>query len=117
MEVSEEMTDVITTFTFDYTADEFPQEISLFLTSEHERKRPLVSLTWLTPDAREIRIADVTVEGPVTVRFSQEEKLQRRLDDVRPEIGLFADPDSDADDPRPLKGTYQARRRRTRFRR
>jgi len=107
MEVSEEMTDVITTFTFDYTADEFPQEISLFLTSEHEQKRPLVSLTWLTPDAREIRIADVTVEGPVTVRFSQEEKLQRRLDDVRPEIGLFADPDSDADDPRPLKGTYR----------
>ena len=106
-EVSEEMTDVITTFTFDFTADEFPQEISLFLTSEHEQKRPLVSLTWLTPDGREIRIADVTVEGPVTVRFSQEEKLERRLDGVKPEIGLFADPASDADDPRPLKGAYQ----------
>ena len=105
--VSEEMTDVITTFTFDYTADEFPQEISLFLTSEHEQKRPLVSLTWLTPDRREIRIADVTVEGPVTVRFSQEEKLQKRLDGVRAEIGLFADPASDEDDPRPLKGTYK----------
>ena len=105
--VSEEMTDVITTFTFDYTADEFPQEISLFLTSEHEQKRPLVSLTWLTPDGREIRITDVTVEGPVTVRFSQEEMLERRLNGVRPEIGLFADPASGEDDPRPLKGTYQ----------
>ncbi len=105
--VSEEMTDVITTFTFDYSADDFPQEISLFLTSEHERKRPLVSLTWLTPDGREIRIADVTVEGPVTVRFSQEEKLARRLDGERAEIGLFADPASDQDDPMPLKGTYR----------
>ena len=105
--VSEEMTDVITTFTFDYTADDFPQEISLFLTSEHEQKRPLVSLTWLTPDGREIRITDVTVEGPVTVRFSQEEGLERRLDGVRAEVGLFADPASPEDDPRPLKGTYQ----------
>ena len=105
-EISEEMTDVITTFTFDYTADAFPQEVSLFLTSEFEQKRPLVSLTWLTPDGREIPVADVTVEGPVTVRFSQEEKLERRLDGVKPEIGLFADPAS-GDDPKPLKGTYQ----------
>ena len=104
--VSEEMTDVITTFTFDYTADAFPQEISLFLTSEFDQKRPLVSLTWLTPDGREIRVADVTVDGPETVRFSQEEKLERRLEGVNPEIGLFADPAS-GDDPKPLKGTYQ----------
>ena len=105
--VSEEMTDVITTFTFDYTADEFPQEISLFLTSDYDQKRPLVSLTWLTPDGREFRITDVTVAGPVTVRFSQEENLQRRLNGVRPEVGLFADPTSSEDEPRPLKGTYQ----------
>ncbi len=105
-EVSEEMTDVITTFTFDYTADAFPQEISLFLSAEFDQKRPLVSITWLTPDGREIRVADVTVEGPETVRFSQEEKLQRRLDGVSPEIGLFADPASDGE-PVPLKGTYQ----------
>lgn len=104
--VSEEMTDVITTFTFDYTADAFPQEISLFLTSEFDQKRPLVSLTWLTPDGREIRVADVTVDGPETVRFSQEEKLERRLEGVNPEIGLFADPAS-GEDPKPLKGTYQ----------
>ncbi len=105
-EVSEEMTDVITTFTFDYTADTFPQEISLFLSAEFDQKRPLVSITWLTPDGREIRVADVTVEGPETVRFSQEEKLQRRLDGVNPEIGLFADPASEGE-PVPLKGTYQ----------
>ena len=105
-EVSEEMTDVITTFTFDYTADTFPQEISLFLSPDFDRKRPLVSITWLTPDGREIRVADVTVEGPETVRFSQEEKLQRRLDGVSPEIGLFADPSSEGE-PVPLKGAYQ----------
>ncbi len=105
--VSDDMTDVITTFTFDYTADAFPQEISLFLTSEYEQKRPLVSLTWLTPDGREIHIADVTVERSATVRFSQEEKLERHLKGVKPEIGLFADPASGEDDPKPLKGTYQ----------
>ena len=105
-DVSEEMTDVITTFTFDYTADTFPQEISLFLSAEFDQKRPLVSITWLTPDGREIRVADVTVEGSETVRFSQEEKLQRRLDGVSPEIGLFADPASDGE-PVPLKGRYR----------
>ncbi|MDE0069239.1 MAG: ABC transporter permease [Caldilineaceae bacterium] len=105
-DVSDEMTDVITTFTFDYTADAFPQEISLFLTSEYDQKRPLVSLTWLTPDGREIRITDVTVEHSATVRFSQEDKLERRLKGVSPEIGLFANPASGAD-PKPLKGAYQ----------
>ncbi len=105
-EVSEEMTDLITTFTFDYSADAFPQEISLFLSAEFDQKRPLVSITWLTPDGREIRVADLTVEGPETVRFSQEEKLQRRLDGVSPEIGLFADPASDGE-PVPLKGRYR----------
>lgn len=105
--VSDEMTDVITTFTFDYTADDFPQEISVFLTSTHDEKRPLVSLTWLTPDGREIRITDVTVEGATTVRFSQESRLERRLEGLQPEIGLFMDPESDPADPKPLKGTYQ----------
>ncbi len=104
--VSDGMTDIITTFTFDYTADEFPQEISLFLTSKYDQKRPLVSLTWLTPDGREIRVADVTVERSATVRFSQESKLERRLKGLKPEIGLFADPEA-GDDPKPLQGVYQ----------
>lgn len=105
--VSDEMTDVLTTFTIDYTADEFPQEISVFLTSQYDQKQPLVSFSWLTPDGREIRITDVIVERSETVRFSQESKLERRLQGVKPAVGLFADPQSAAAAPKPLKGTYQ----------
>ena len=100
-------TNVITTFTIDYTADEFPQEISVFLTSQYDQKLPFVSFSWLTPDGRKIRITDGTVERSKTVRFSQESKLERRLQGVKPAVGLFADPQLAAAAPKPLKGTYQ----------
>lgn len=105
--VSDEMTEVLITFTIDYTADEFPQEISVFLTSQYDQKLPWVSFSWLTPDGREIRITDVIVDRSETVRFSQESKLERRLQGVKPAVGLFADPQSAAAAPKPLKGTYQ----------
>lgn len=106
-QVGSDETNVITTFTIDYTADEFPQEISVFLTSQYDQKLPFVSFSWLTPDGREIRITDGTVERSKTVRFSQESKLERRLQGVKPAVGLFADPQSAAAAPKPLKGTYQ----------
>jgi peptide/nickel transport system permease protein len=102
--VSEEMTDISFSFTFDYPYDGFPQEISIFFETHYENKPPYISLTWLTPDGREIRIGDFSADKNYTYWLSLDEKLTRRLRGQLPEQGLFADPASE--DPVAVKGTY-----------
>jgi peptide/nickel transport system permease protein len=102
--VSEDMTDISFSFTFGYPYDGFPQELSLFFETQYEEKPPYISLTWLTPDGREIRIGDFSADKNYTYRISLDEKLKRRLKGQLPEQGLFADPTSEQ--PLALKGTY-----------
>ena len=93
------------TYTFDYQYDDFPQEISLYFTTSFDVKQPFVSILWITPDGRELRVADFGADKKMTYRLSQDEKLKRRLGGVPSMEGLFADPASET--PVPLKGTYQ----------
>jgi peptide/nickel transport system permease protein len=105
---SAELTDVIFSFTFDFPYDDFPREISVFFNAEYDRKAPHVSMTWLTPDGREIRIADRSVTQRETYRVSQDNLLQRRLGGALPHQGLFA-VDPRADVLVPLHGEYTLR--------
>lgn len=93
------------TYTFDYNYDDFPQEISLFLRTTYDTRQPFVSILWITPDGREIRVGDFGVARRHTYRLSQDTKLQRRLGGLPPMQGLFSDPNSER--LVPLKGTYQ----------
>jgi len=93
------------TYTFDFEADAVPQEMSIYFNTTYLEKQPFVSIYWNTPDGREIRVGDFGVDRKMTFRLSQDEKLKRRLGDVDPMEGLFADPDSETG--KPLKGTYQ----------
>lgn len=102
----EEFDEVTMEFNIDYHFDTFPPELILFLEAQFAEKAPFVSLTWITPDGREIRIADVTPKSSDSYRFAQDSKLERRLGGLKPEIGLFMDPNSDPAAPVPLKGTY-----------
>jgi len=102
--LKDDLTDVYMEFTFDYTADEFPQEIIMFFTSNFEKKAPYISLIWKTPDGRELDIGDFSIDKKYTRRLSQDEKLTKKLNGQPAEIGLFADPNSE--EPKPLKGTY-----------
>jgi len=99
--------DVILTFEFDYEYDDFPQEISAYFTSDYASKQPHVSMTWFTPDGREIRLGQLSLRRSETYRFAQDDRLMRRLRQVPPHIALLADPESDPDSPVPLKGTYR----------
>jgi peptide/nickel transport system permease protein len=101
-------TDIKMSYTFDYTADDFPQELSLFFKTEYVAKEPFASITWETPDGRTIRVGDLAVSRKQTYRISQDEALVRRLGGEKPEVGLFADPESpDPENPQVLKGTYK----------
>lgn len=101
--VTEEMTEVSYSFVFDYEYDGFPQEISLFISSEFQEKNPHVEVTWITPDGREIRIGSVQGETNMSYRISQDKNLVRRLDGELPHEALFADPENPDV---ALQGTY-----------
>jgi peptide/nickel transport system permease protein len=100
-------TDIKMSFTFDYQADEFPQEIALYFRSEFEEKDPFASVTLDTPDGRTIRVGDLGIGRKETYRVSQDEALVRRLGGLAPHVGLLADPNSpDPEHPEVLKGEY-----------
>jgi len=105
--VSEDRTEITISFPFDYPYDGFPQELSVFFTAQYNEKQPYVSLSWLTPDGREIRVGDTSIHPSDTYRISQDAKLKRRLNGELPERGLFADPA--AETLVPLKGAYELR--------
>jgi peptide/nickel transport system permease protein len=94
-------------YVFDFEYDSFPDELSLFFTSDFQEKLPHVELIWVTPDGREIRMETLSVERKKSYRVSQDTKLMRRLRSDYPQIALFADPESPEDNPIPLKGTYE----------
>jgi peptide/nickel transport system permease protein len=105
--------DITLLYTFDYPYDGFPKELTVFFETTYEEKSPYASLTWRTPDGREIRLGQVTLRPTETYRLGLDERLARRLRGVAPEIALFADPEKDT--PTPLKGTYQLEMRVTTF--
>jgi peptide/nickel transport system permease protein len=104
-EMSDGMSEVTITYTFDYNYQAFPQELILYLTSTYEEKQPYLAVLIVTPDGREIRVSEFAIDAEETYRFSQDTRLQRRLRGLPPMIGIFAIPDSDP--PVALEGTYQ----------
>ncbi len=108
--LSEGTTEVRYTFEFDYPYDDFPPEINIFARATYQDKQPFVEMMWITPDGREIRAGEFAPSESSSFRFSQDSRLQRRLerqtgiDDVPAEKGLFDDPEQEG--LQPLKGTY-----------
>jgi peptide/nickel transport system permease protein len=101
----QEISTVDITYSFDYEYDGFPQEMILYLTPIMKEKYPFVSIAWLTPDGRTIKIANMVVEHNATFRISQDPKLQTRLRTENVMEALFADPQVET--ATPLKGQYQ----------
>lgn len=92
-------------YPFDYAYDGYPQDLLLYLNASYQSKQPFASVYLITPDERKIHISDFGVSSRQTFRFSQEEKLLKRLRSEDVMTGLFSIPESDP--AAPLKGTYQ----------
>lgn len=103
--LSEEMTEVKITFSFDYPYEDYPQELMLYLNGSYREKKPYVAITIITPDGRELRANELSIDEAETYRFSQDQRLQRRLRGLAPMVGIFSVPDTDP--PVILQGTYQ----------
>lgn len=101
----ENISTVDISYSFDYSYDGFPDEMILYFNPTIIKKFPFVSISWITPDGRKFRIADMAVQYNSTFRFSQDLKLQTRLNTEKVLQALMADPQ--AENPTPLKGLYQ----------
>jgi peptide/nickel transport system permease protein len=100
-------TDIIMEFPVEYYFEDFPQEMTLYFQASYREKLPFASMTWITPDGREIRVGDTSVRYMETYRISLDTRLQRRLGGQLPHIGLLADPE--APTPVALQGTHLLR--------
>lgn len=104
---------------FDYPYQGFPQDILLHISSRYEQKRPHLTISWTTPDGRELYPKSPSLESENTYLFS--EYLDSRLYVMKnpawkdwfvtrgqnrtPEFyALFADPQ--AEEPIALPGNY-----------
>lgn len=103
--VGQDTIDITFSFDFDYPYSHFPDELILFFESEFQEKAPHITLTWLTPDGREIQFPSFSVEGAKTYDVSQDERLQRRLGGYPAIEGLLGDPNADM--LVPLRGSYK----------
>jgi peptide/nickel transport system permease protein len=90
-------------YAFDFSSDYYPQEMLLYLTSKYMEKQPFISLEWLTPDGRKIRIVNMALSPKQTYRFSQDEKLKTKLKTDNIITALFSDPKTG----HLIKGKYQ----------
>ena len=75
----------------------------MYFNAKYNEKQPFASIYWLTPDGREIRIADFGVDSKQTFRISQDDKLIRRLSGQPAMQGLFVGEDGET----PVKGIYK----------
>ena len=95
--------DITITYSFNYQADGFPQEMSLYFTNTFVNKQPFVTVRWLAPDGRNILIDNLGVMQRQTFRFSQNPNLLNQMAGTNPMQGLF----TYTDPKKPVKGKYQ----------
>jgi peptide/nickel transport system permease protein len=109
-------------YLFDYYYGDFPTEINLYLKGVFDEKSPFVSLKWITPDGREIKLKGLSTDNQRTYDFQEDIPARRWVSEnenwekwfnfskIFPTPNfylLFADPN--ADTPKVMNGLYQLR--------
>jgi peptide/nickel transport system permease protein len=90
---------------FDYSYDGFPKELNLFFEAKYKERQPHLSISWVTPDGRKIPLSDRGAKASDSYYISLDSQLIKKLQDLPPQVGLFADPL--VEKPIPLKGRYE----------
>ncbi len=75
----------------DYTWNDFPSELNLFVSTRFTDHEPFLRMTWFTPDGREIPLGGQRARDGQRIAISQNWDLERRLDGPV-HVQLFADP-------------------------
>jgi peptide/nickel transport system permease protein len=103
--ISEEITQLEIPFTFEFSADEEPQDLVIYFLSRYEKKQPYVTFTWLTPDGRKLDLGGFAITSSnQTYYLSRDERLQKKL--KNPDIVSVLFNDTGVASGNTIKGTY-----------
>jgi peptide/nickel transport system permease protein len=106
--INEELTDIRMEFEFEFTADDFPQDLVIMFDTTYNQKVPFVALELQTPDGREQNLASFKATNQLVYRLLCENPVRpstsRELTSVQKAFG-----DPAADYLKPLKGQYTFR--------
>ncbi len=91
---SQDISTVDITYSFDYNYDGFPQEMILYFNTKFNEKFPFVSIAWLTPDGRKIRIADMAVDHNVNLPVFPGSKTTEKIENRKCYAGSLCRPQS-----------------------
>lgn len=100
---NDNMQTYVMTYEFDFSYDIYPQDMLLYIKSSFAEKQPFLSVEWITPDGRTIRISNFAVGQQYTYRFSQDDKLAAKLRAEETIPALFSNPETGD----VLKGKYK----------
>ena len=103
-QLSDELWETVTTYEIDFTADKLPSELIINFNAVFDEKPPFVEMEWIKPNGDVIDAGQISPGSNQQFRFTQDEKLMRRLDAPTAEQAFFSDPDNID---KPLKGTHQ----------
>jgi peptide/nickel transport system permease protein len=94
------------TYTFDFTADSYPQDLMLYFNNKYSQKMPFVTISLINPAGKTISVDQTGVTAQQNIRFSQISSLITHFEtqDLTPMEGLFSDPTQKTHTP--LKGKY-----------
>ena len=90
-------------YSFDYQADAYPQDVLINFISKYAAKQPFVSINWVMPDGSNTRIDNLGIGQQQTIRFSQDQQFEQSLNGEDPIQTLFTDPKTK----KVMKGKYQ----------
>ncbi|WP_236709916.1 ABC transporter permease subunit [Longilinea arvoryzae] len=78
-QLTAEMTQTQIEFAFDYPYQDFPSDIVVYLTTTYAEKAPFISMTWITPDGREIGLKNVSATRDMIYKFDENVPYQPQL--------------------------------------
>jgi len=102
--------EVIISLPFEYRYDGFPSEVNMFFTTSFARLPPFATVSWITPDGREIILRQTAIRTRTERYAVTGDARLGTLLRASPEVGLFAKPTTSATAPREaLHGKYELR--------
>lgn len=102
---NETMEDIRMTYLFEYSADDFPQDLVVKFFTKFDEKKPFVTLRLTTPDGREIELDSFSIIDQKVFMLSSQTSRVVQESGPTPVEELFGDPSTNFTDP--LKGQYK----------
>jgi len=112
-----------TEFSFEFSYDDFPSEINLFLTAKYNETAPYITIDWTKPNGAIIRLKEMAIKRTDRLYISIDSELAKKLRsylsekvgqeipyEITPQISLFAVEDESVLKPETaqvLKGKYK----------